>query len=131
MKYDQLRKSAQWALLVVFSPSILFHVLVVLNIVPAQVVWGGRIETRTQLYLFEGISLLLNLIFLGISLTAAGIFKISVSEKILRRSFYVMGIVFIVNTAGNIFSLNNFESTFFTGVTFILAFLSFVAAIKR
>jgi len=130
MKDGQLRKNALRILIVIFGAAIVFHIFVMTGLVASSIVWGGRIESQTQFYVLESISLILNLTFLVFCLIAAGFIKAPISEKFLRRSFFVIGVIFLANTMGNILSLNDFERTVFTGLTFILSILSFIVAIR-
>ena len=52
-----------------------FHLLVLAGVIPFDIVWGGNLKDKTQLYLMEGVSIAINLLM---SLTAnlSGIFFI-------------------------------------------------------
>lgn len=41
---------------------LLFHSSIILKIVPYEITWGGRLKNDSEMYVFEIISILLNLI---------------------------------------------------------------------
>jgi len=45
--------AAAFALITALSLLIIFHFLVLINIVPYQLIWGGRIENKSELLRFE------------------------------------------------------------------------------
>jgi hypothetical protein len=51
-------------LLTLFSLAIVFHLLVLMEIIPNEIVWGGRITVKEELYIIESISIFTNLLFL-------------------------------------------------------------------
>jgi len=93
-----------------------------LRIIPYNIVWGGRLTNDNEMYVFETISILIN-IFLSLILLMKGDFvKFKFSEnavKIILWSFFGL---FILNTIGNIFAKTNFEKFFaiLTGLSAIL-----------
>jgi len=101
---------------------ILFHICIMLRIIPYNIVWGGRLTNDNEMYVFETISILIN-IFLSLILLMKGDFvKFKFSEnavKIILWSFFGL---FILNTIGNIFAKTNFEKFFaiLTGLSAIL-----------
>jgi len=40
---------------------IVFHILVLLQIIPYNIAWGGRLKTVQEMYVFEIVSIALNL----------------------------------------------------------------------
>ena len=46
---------------------ILFHICIILKIIPYNIAWGGRLTNDAEMYVFETISILIN-IFLSIIL---------------------------------------------------------------
>jgi len=56
-----------WMLLAV----ILFHLSIILKIVPYEITWGGRLKNDSEMYVFETVSILINL-FLSLILLIKG-----------------------------------------------------------
>ena len=126
MKFGRL---AQITLITLFSAALIFHFLVLGNIIPFEMVWGGRIQSREQLIGFEAFSILSNLYFLFILFLHANILKGKFSPLFIRIGLWIMFVLFLLNTIGNLLSLNSTEKwimTPLTGITAILcAFLLF------
>ncbi|MBE0639732.1 MAG: hypothetical protein IH598_14535, partial [Bacteroidales bacterium] len=60
------------ALIAIFSATIVFHVLIVLRLIPYSFIWGGRLKSDRQMYVFEAFSISLNAAFLILMMTLAG-----------------------------------------------------------
>ncbi|MDG1205567.1 MAG: hypothetical protein P8N51_09370, partial [Pseudomonadales bacterium] len=54
------------SLLALFFGTTVFHLLVLLGVIPFNIVWGGRLENADQMYIFESFSLTINLAVLWI-----------------------------------------------------------------
>ena len=111
--------------------SIIFHFLIVFRIIPYNIVWGGRIETLSQMYVFEMISLTINLFILVIIGIKAGHIKPYLHEKVVTFVLWGLVVLFLLNTIGNILSLNSFEAVVFTPVTMIAAIFCCRLAVEK
>jgi hypothetical protein len=116
------------ALIVLLSAAILFHLLVLVGVVPHDIVWGGRLESEALVPVFEGVSLSLNALFLGVSLIEAGYLPFTFNTRVSRGVFVTMGVIFTANTVGNLLSRNAIEQRVFTGLTLLIAIFCFVIA---
>jgi len=47
---------------------LLFHLSIILKIIPYEITWGGRLKNDSEMYVFETISIVINL-FLFLILT--------------------------------------------------------------
>ena len=63
-----MKEIAQFGSLIIYSLSIVFHLLVLIKIIPYKMVWGGRLKSDIDMYKFEAVSLTVNLLFLFILL---------------------------------------------------------------
>ncbi len=118
------KQIASRGLLLILSLVILFHLLVIAGVIPFQVVWGGRLKDTSQMLVFESVSILLNLLMLTVVSIQAGLVKVTLNQRILKIAFWLMGILFFLNTIGNLVSLNQLERLVFTPLTFLLALFS-------
>jgi hypothetical protein len=118
------------ALTVIFSLTILFHFAVIAGLVPIDMIWGGRLKTQEELYVFESISLVLNALLLWVVIIRMNYVKISVNPKVIRVVLWLMFLLFLLNTLGNLMAFNNLETYIFTPVTFLMAVFSLRLAIK-
>ena len=110
---------------------ILFHFLVLLRVVPYEIVWGGRIQTTSELLVFETASLLLNGLMLAVVAVKAGWLKLRIPPSVIQIALWVMCGLFLLNTLGNLLSTNSFEKTVFTPLTLVLSFLCFMLVIRK
>jgi len=91
---------------------ILFHIAIILKIIPHTIAWGGRLTNENDLYLFETLSILINA-FLGWILLMKGAFvKFRFSARTLKVILWIFFILFVVNTVGNSLAKTNVEKSF-------------------
>lgn len=122
IKKITLEVSANIILLMVVCV-LIFHTLVLLGVIPFETVWGGRLENVSQMYLFETISIVVNLIIISVVGMKVGYIKRYLNEKIINTILWFLVVLFVLNTIGNIISLSLVESLIFTPLTFISALL--------
>lgn len=118
------------ALTAIFLLTILFHFAVILGFVPIDMIWGGRLKTQEELYVFESISLVLNALMLWVVASRMGYVKVVINLKVIRVILWLMVILFSLNTIGNLMAFNNLETYIFTPITFLMALFSLRLAIK-
>jgi hypothetical protein len=123
-----MKEIAQFGSLIIYSLSIVFHLLVLIQIIPYKMVWGGRLKSDTDMYKFEAVSLTVNLLFLFILLVQSNYVALSIPGSILTYVFWGMAALFLLNTAGNLLSKNRMEQMIFTPITLLLTFFSVVLA---
>ena len=121
---------AQTGSIILFSLVFVFHILILFKVIPYNMVWGGRLKTNAAMYRFETISLLLNAVFLIIVLIRSGYINIQVNNMVLTILCWIMAVLFLINTVGNIFSKNKWEKVIFTPLTVLLTTFSIVMAIN-
>jgi hypothetical protein len=101
---------------------ILFHICIILKIIPYDIAWGGRLTNDLEMYVFESISILINLFLSVILLMKDNIIKYKLSEKVINGILWTFFAIFVLNTIGNIFAKTIFEKYFaiLTGFSAIL-----------
>jgi hypothetical protein len=112
---------ATHGLLIIFLLTIVFHVVVLMGFVPIDMVWGGRLTSQAELVVFEIISVAINVIMLSVVLIHAGIIKNSINRTAIKVVLWIMFLLFVANTIGNINAVSDWERYIFTPITFILA----------
>ena len=122
-KFISLRFATN-GLLIIFSLVIIFHAVVLIGFIPIDMVWGGRLTSKSELMVFETISILLNSLMICVVLVHAGKIKISINTGVIKILLWIMILLFLLNTIGNLNAINNWEKFIFTPVTFILALFS-------
>lgn len=82
----------------------IYHLLILVQLLPHHLVWGGTIESLSLLYWMEGFALL-TMVFLGlILLMKNGTIKSRFKDTTLRRILLVFAVFFGLNTVGNLFA---------------------------
>ena len=121
--------------LALFGLFILFHLIVILGIVffdyvPVDYLWGGRMETKEQLMKFEIASLLVMALCFILVLLRRNNTKYPKIQKVLTILFWLLSLLFLLNTIGNFLAKTYFEK-FFAIATLLLAFLSIRLALGK
>jgi len=102
-----------------------FHFCIIAKIIPYNIAWGGRLQNDSEMYVFESISILVNL-FLGFVLLMKGEFiRYYIKQNMVDRILWFFFVLFILNTIGNIFAKTDFEK-FFAILTFLFSTLIWV-----
>ncbi len=109
-------------LLVVLVAVILFHVSIIAKIVPYDIAWGGRLQNDTEMYVFEAISILINLFLILVLLMKGNFISFQFKMKTINIILWIFLSLFILNTVANLFAHTNFEKLF-AGLTFAFAYL--------
>jgi hypothetical protein len=99
---------------------IFFHLLILLKIIPYTIAWGGRLKTDQEMYVFESVSIVINLLLIFIlSLKAK-----HVKHKIIDITLWIFFVLFSLNTIGNLLAKTTFEKSF-SVITLLFAVLLF------
>lgn len=68
---------------------VLFHIAVIAKIIPYDIAWGGRIQNDEEMYVFETLSILINL-FLGLVLLMKGNF---IKFQFIKKTIDIISIL--------------------------------------
>jgi archaellum biogenesis protein FlaJ (TadC family) len=118
-----------------FSLFVLFHLSVIVgiiffNYVPIDYLWGGRMQTKEELLIFEIISMSVMGLCVWVVLVHAGKVKMPRLRGLATVILWILVVLFLLNTIGNIVAKTTFEK-FFTIVTAILALVCLRIAIEK
>ena len=121
--------------LLLFGLFILFHLSVVIGIVlfdyvPFGFLWGGRMQSKAQLFGFEFISLILMVLCLFIVLIKSEKIKLPGLTGAVNIALYILFLLFLLNTIANIFAKTAFERLL-SIVTVCIAFLCLRLALEK
>ncbi len=100
---------------------LLFHFSILTQLIPYNVVWGGKLTSEKQMVGFETISIFVNLVILLIVCFKGQHIRNSISEKVINAILWVFFIIFSLNTFGNLFAESLIERIVFTPLTLLLA----------
>lgn len=78
------------------------HVLVLFQLIPYNMVWGGKIESIDTIYVLEGLAFAI-MSFLGVVLVMKNrIVEPMFTDKTIRRILLIFAVFFMLNTVGNL-----------------------------
>ena len=90
----------------------LFHLGIIVKIIPYEITWGGRLKTDSEMYVFEFFSILINLFLFSMLLLKGKYVREFVPMKMVDITLWIFLMLFGLNTVGNILAKTNFEKSF-------------------
>lgn len=115
------RQFASRSVIVLISCVIVFHLMVIADVIPDDIVWGGGARDRNTTIMLEVVSIIINIGILTVTLNDAGTLKLGISRNTTRVIFWVLFGLFMLNTVGNLFSESKWETLIFTPMTLFLS----------
>ncbi len=109
-------------LLVLTFAVTIFHLLIIVKLIPYDIAWGGRLASDNEMYTFETISIFINLLLILILLIKGSYLKVQLNKKTVNTLLLIYFFIFILNTIGNILAHTTFEKMF-SVLTLIFAIL--------
>jgi hypothetical protein len=103
----------------------IFHLLILVRVIPYEITWGGRLKTVEEMYVFETLSILINSFFIFVLLQKGEYVRFFLGKKTVTIILWVFFTIFVLNTIGNVFSKTNFEKHFAI-LTFINSILIWI-----
>ena len=104
---------------------ILLHSAILMKIIPYNITWGGRIENNIEMYVFEIMSILINLFLVVLLLLKGRYLSFFIPMKVVNILLWVFLFLFGINTLGNIFAETTFEKSL-SLLTLIFTYLVWV-----
>lgn len=114
------------SMLALLTLVMIFHLSILTQIVPYDIVWAGKLKTKQEMYVFESVSILINSILITTLLIKGNYLKINISHKIINAILWIHVVLFSLNTLGNLTAKTMFEKAVFTPLTFVSAILIFI-----
>jgi hypothetical protein len=102
---------------------IIFHLTILTQLIPYTIVWAGKLKTVDEMYVFEAISISINLFLIITLLLKGNYIKRGFTDKILNIILWIFLALFILNSFGNLFAESAFEKIVFTPLTILIALL--------
>lgn len=99
-------------MLILLSFVTVFHIGIIVKLIPYDIAWGGRLKNDQEMYVFETISILINLLLISVLFIKAGFLKVKVNKKLINAVLWIFFFLFILNTVGNILAKTTFEKMF-------------------
>ena len=119
-------------LLISLGLLVIFDILILLNVLPSNIVWGGQIKDQAaNLIVLELIALVVTFIFAIVIAAKMDYIKAGGFTKAVNIGVWVIFAYLILNTLGNLASGVSFENLIFAPITLALAFCAFRLAIEK
>lgn len=118
-------------LLIVFLLTVLFHLLVLTGVIPFSGVWGGRLETVQDMYRFEAVSILINILVLFVLIQKRKNLLEGSPNKVINVVLWIFMGLFLLNTVGNLFAESVVEKVLATPLTLIISVLIYLINKKK
>ncbi|MGI8386901.1 hypothetical protein [Robertmurraya sp. P23] len=123
-------KLASISTITICTLALFMHILILFQIIPYHFVWGGRLNSSTDLFIFETISITVQILFLFVIGVKAGYLFEGQFNRVVNMGIWVMFVLMILNTIGNLASNSFFETIIMTPITALLALLLFRIGIE-
>lgn len=123
-------KTAIEIMLWLLTAVVLFHLSILLKIVPYEITWGGRLKSDEDMYVFETVSIAINLLMCMMLLIKGDYIKAFIPIKVVNVFLWIFLVLFALNTVGNVFAETNFEK-FFTILTLASSVLIWIILRRR
>ena len=119
-------------LLSTFGLLLVLHVLIIIQVVPANIVWGGQIEADgSNLMQLEIVAITLTVFFAGIVVAKIRSLQANKSNKLITIGMWVVFAYLVLNTLGNFASGVSAETWFFGPLTILMALCALRLAIEK
>jgi len=110
----------------------IFHVLVLLKVIPADIVWGGQIQgVPANLVTLEIVALLVTAFFILIVAAKLGYLQAGKLSGAINVGLWLIFAYVLLNTLGNLASGISFEKLVFAPITILLALCALRLAIEK
>ncbi len=116
-------RTAAITLLVLFTATIAFHLVVLAGFIPTEMVWGGRLQNEEERTVGALVSIAFVLVFAALVLVRMGLVG-RAAPALGKWGMWAVCALFALNTVGNLFALDIRETLIFTPITLISAVLA-------
>lgn len=105
-------KAAAYTITAIMAATILFHILILTGVIPYEITWGGRLKTHEDMVRFETVSILINITVILIVAAHVRWLPFYIDKRTTRVALWLMAVMFLLNTIGNIIAATPLEKTF-------------------
>ncbi|MEM3459972.1 MAG: hypothetical protein QXO24_01975 [Candidatus Micrarchaeaceae archaeon] len=119
-------------LLILFGALAVFHILILLSLLPSDIVWGGQaVNSSNSLRILEMVSLAFTILFAIVVAAKISYIKVGKFAQLVNVFLWFIFAYLLLNTLGNLASSSLTEKLIFTPITIIAAFLVLRLAIEK
>ncbi|MEP7133942.1 MAG: hypothetical protein ABI904_03320 [Chloroflexota bacterium] len=109
---------------------LVFHILVLLKVVPATMMWGGQ-ATSANLILLEIVALAVTLFFGFVIAAKTGYVNAGKFTGVVKVLVWIIFAFLLLNTLGNLASGVSAENFIFAPITLVLALCALRLAVEK
>ncbi len=125
-------KLAANILLGIYGLLVIFHLLVLAQVVPSDLVWGGQTENlKMNLVTLETTAVVVTMFFVVIVAAKVGYLKVGNFKKAINILLWIIFAYSLLNLAGNFASDSSAEKLVFLPISAVVAFLVLRLAIEK
>ncbi|MES2284762.1 MAG: hypothetical protein V4547_03670 [Bacteroidota bacterium] len=110
---------------------VIFHLAIITQLIPYTIVWAGKLKTDDEMYVFEAVSIAINIFLIILLLLKGNYIKHGISNKVLNIILWLFVALFALNTIGNLMAETLFEKLVFTPLTLVSAILLWIIVRKE
>lgn len=125
------KKVAAIIMFLLLGVVLIFHFLILIEQIPYDKVWAGKLNSVEEMKSFETFSILLNTFILTVLCIKYRQMVKGVKNKPIDILIWVFAVFFMMNTVGNLFSESTIELILGTSLTLTSAILCFVIVKKE
>ncbi len=98
--------------LVILTLVSLFHLSILLRLIPYEITWGGKLKNDSEMYVFEVLSLAVNGLLIFALLVKGRFIGNHLPEKVVSFILWIYFLLFLLNTVGNLLAETFLEKSF-------------------
>jgi len=110
---------------------LVFHLAVITQLIPYTIVWAGKLRTVNEMYVFEAVSIAINIFIITVLLLKGYYIKHGIWNTVLNIMLWLFLALFALNTVGNLMAETLFEKLVFTPLTLLAALLIWIIVRKK
>lgn len=130
MTVTMKKKVALISMFFILGIVLIFHTLILTELIPYDKVWAGKLNSVEEMKSFETISILLNAFMLTVLYLKYRKLEQGATSKVIDILIWIFAGFFVLNTVGNLFSKSMVELILGTLLTSTSAILCFVIVKK-
>lgn len=124
-------KLALRIVLSILSLVLLFHLTVMVGIVPYKIVWGSKLHSINQMLVYEWITILISAIIFLVFLIKARLVKTFLPLAIVNFLLWIVFVFYSINTLLILTSGTSIEKAVFTFLSFLMALSTYRLAKEK
>lgn len=124
------KKVALWIMFFLLGSVLVFHMMIITEVIPFDKVWAGKLKSVEEMRQFETFSILINLLMFTVFIIKYRLLLKEKRNRLIDILIWIFAGLFALNTVGNLFAENIVELILGTLLTLSSAVLCFIIAKK-